>query len=186
MRADRVVCDVILAPGARAHAPELAARVRAAHPHVPRHACVNDEGDTFAAVMDPRRCRICWSTWSSIFKRGRPCAGATARKPVRPPLTPMPAPLSMPCSWAPPSGRTRRRARAHRGELPRRSGRFARFSRCDCASSAMRWYASRSCVDGRRSIIMKVAVLTGGSSTERELSLASARTCAQLLGRGGP
>ena len=53
VRADRVVCDVILAPGVpRRTTPELAARVRAAHPHVPRHACVNDEGDTFAAVMD--------------------------------------------------------------------------------------------------------------------------------------
>ena len=53
VRADRVVCDVALAPGApRRTTPELAARVRAAHPHVPRHACVNDEGDTFAAVMD--------------------------------------------------------------------------------------------------------------------------------------
>ena len=51
VRADRVVCDVALAPGApRRTTPELAARVRAAHPHVPRHACVNDEGDTFAAV----------------------------------------------------------------------------------------------------------------------------------------
>ena len=53
VRADRVVCDVVLAPGVpRRTTPELAARVRAAHPHVPRHACVNDEGDTFAAVMD--------------------------------------------------------------------------------------------------------------------------------------
>lgn len=53
VRADRLVCDVALAPGApRRTTPQLMERVRAAHPHVPRHACVNDEGDTFAAVMD--------------------------------------------------------------------------------------------------------------------------------------
>ena len=53
VRADRVVCDVVLAPGVpRRTTPELAARVRAAHPHVPRHACVNGAGDTFGAVME--------------------------------------------------------------------------------------------------------------------------------------
>ena len=49
----RIGCDVALAP----HVPRttdlaLAARVCAAFPNLPRHACVNDEGDTFAAVMD--------------------------------------------------------------------------------------------------------------------------------------
>lgn len=53
VRADRLVCEVVLAPGApRLTTPQLMERVRAAHPHIARHACVNDEGDTFAAVMD--------------------------------------------------------------------------------------------------------------------------------------
>lgn len=53
VRADRVVCDVALAPGApRRSTPALAARLRENFPHLPSHACVNDEGGTFAAVMD--------------------------------------------------------------------------------------------------------------------------------------
>lgn len=52
VRADRLVCDVALAPAApRRTSPQLVERVCAARPNVPRHACVNDEGDTFAAVM---------------------------------------------------------------------------------------------------------------------------------------
>lgn len=53
VRADRLVCEVTVASGApRGTWPELVARVRTAHPLVPLHTCVNDEGDTFAAVMD--------------------------------------------------------------------------------------------------------------------------------------
>lgn len=53
VRADRLVCDVVLAPGApRSTTPALIARVCVAHPNLPRHACVNDEGDTFAAVIE--------------------------------------------------------------------------------------------------------------------------------------
>ncbi len=53
VRRDRVSCDVAIALGAPRYAsPALADRVRAAFPDVPRHACVNDEGETFAAVMD--------------------------------------------------------------------------------------------------------------------------------------
>lgn len=53
VRSDRIICDVALAPDApRFATPRLASRIRAAFPDVARHACVNDEGDTFAAVMD--------------------------------------------------------------------------------------------------------------------------------------
>lgn len=53
VRADRIVCDVALAPGsARFTSPALAACIRAAFPDIVHHACVNDFGDTFAAVMD--------------------------------------------------------------------------------------------------------------------------------------
>jgi hypothetical protein len=53
VRADRLVCEVAVAPTApRSTSPELLARVCAARPHLPLHACVNEEGDTFAAVMD--------------------------------------------------------------------------------------------------------------------------------------
>ncbi|WP_080800710.1 cyanophycin synthetase family protein [Arabiibacter massiliensis] len=53
VRSGRVACDVLVAPGApRMTTPALAARVRADFPDLPRHACVNEVGDTFAAVMD--------------------------------------------------------------------------------------------------------------------------------------
>ncbi len=50
---DRVICDVELAPDApRCTSPQLMEHVLEAFPNLPRHACVNDEGSTFAAVMD--------------------------------------------------------------------------------------------------------------------------------------
>lgn len=46
------MCDVVVDPRApRLTNPLLAARLCATFPDLPRHACVNDEGDTFAAVM---------------------------------------------------------------------------------------------------------------------------------------
>lgn len=52
MRADRIICDVLVDSRApRLTTPLLAARVCATFPDLPLHACVNDEGDTFAAVM---------------------------------------------------------------------------------------------------------------------------------------
>lgn len=52
VRADRIMCDVVVDPRApRLTDPLLAARICATFPDLPRHACVNDEGDTFAAVM---------------------------------------------------------------------------------------------------------------------------------------
>ena len=53
VRDDRIVCELSLASGApRATTPALAARVRESFPGIGRHACVNDEGPTFAAVID--------------------------------------------------------------------------------------------------------------------------------------
>ena len=53
VRTGRIVCDVVLSPACpRLTTPELAARVRAQFPTLPRHACVNDRGPTFAAVME--------------------------------------------------------------------------------------------------------------------------------------
>lgn len=53
VRADRVVCDVLLAPGSpRMTSPALMACVCQAYPNLPRHTCVNDAGDTFADVMN--------------------------------------------------------------------------------------------------------------------------------------
>ncbi|OUO91130.1 hypothetical protein B5F40_04760 [Gordonibacter sp. An230] len=53
VRTGRLVCHVALAPDApRLTSPALAARVCAAFPNLPHHACVNNVGDTFAAVMD--------------------------------------------------------------------------------------------------------------------------------------
>ena len=53
VRPDRVVCDVVVAPGApRCSSLLLADHIRAAFPDVPSHACVNDDGDTFGAVLE--------------------------------------------------------------------------------------------------------------------------------------
>lgn len=49
----RVICLMRVAPGfPRLTSPALAACAQAAFPDLPRHACVNDVGDTFGAVMD--------------------------------------------------------------------------------------------------------------------------------------
>ena len=48
-----VVCDVVRSLDAPARTtPELAADIERACPGISRHACVNGEGDTFAAVID--------------------------------------------------------------------------------------------------------------------------------------
>lgn len=53
VRPARVECEVQLAPTAPHHTdPALAARARAAFPDLPRHACANAVGPTFATVMD--------------------------------------------------------------------------------------------------------------------------------------
>lgn len=49
---DRVVAYVRVAPFARMSTPSLAARLREAFPSIAHHACVNEKGDSFAAVMD--------------------------------------------------------------------------------------------------------------------------------------
>lgn len=53
VRADRLVCDIVVRPDIpRSTNSALAARVLVAYPHLPLHACVNDEGDVFGAVLD--------------------------------------------------------------------------------------------------------------------------------------
>lgn len=51
--AGRLACEVRLAPdAARLTSPELIERIRPRFPDLPRHACVNGKGPTFAAVME--------------------------------------------------------------------------------------------------------------------------------------
>ena len=53
VKRDRLVCDVRVAPGfSREVTPRLAAAVRTRFPQIEGHACVNEVGDTFGAVMD--------------------------------------------------------------------------------------------------------------------------------------
>ena len=52
VRSDRVEANVRVAPGAHMTTPALVRRAVAAFPDLPRHACVNDAGPTFAAVME--------------------------------------------------------------------------------------------------------------------------------------
>lgn len=53
VRADRIVCMVrVDSPFPRMTSPELVRRVLERFPDLPRHACVNDQGATFAACMD--------------------------------------------------------------------------------------------------------------------------------------
>ena len=51
--ADRVTCRVRVNPGApRMTTPALAAAITRAYPTLPLHSCVNEHGDTFAAVLN--------------------------------------------------------------------------------------------------------------------------------------
>lgn len=52
VRRDRIVATVRVDPAHPNSTPRLARALTAALPDLPRHACVNPEGDYFAAVMD--------------------------------------------------------------------------------------------------------------------------------------
>ena len=53
VKRDRLVCDVRVTPGfSQEVTPRLAAAVRTRFPQIEGHACVNEVGDTFGAVMD--------------------------------------------------------------------------------------------------------------------------------------
>ena len=53
VKRDRLVCDVRVAPEVSQEVtPHLAAAVRARFPQVESHACVNEVGDTFGAILD--------------------------------------------------------------------------------------------------------------------------------------
>ncbi|MEG0096626.1 MAG: hypothetical protein RR671_03990 [Raoultibacter sp.] len=50
--ADRVACEMVVVPADAMTTPLLAARVQHVFPSLSHHTCVNDEGDTFGAVID--------------------------------------------------------------------------------------------------------------------------------------
>ena len=53
VKADRMVCDVQLSPACpRTSFPTLASALLQTHPHLPAHACKNERGITFGAVMN--------------------------------------------------------------------------------------------------------------------------------------
>ena len=53
VKADRMVCDVQLSPACpRASSRVLMSALLQAHPHLPAHACKNECGTTFGAVMN--------------------------------------------------------------------------------------------------------------------------------------
>lgn len=52
VRADRIVVDLLCDPASPSTTPDLAARARALRPNLARHACINEKGQTFGAVMD--------------------------------------------------------------------------------------------------------------------------------------
>ena len=53
VRTGRLVCEVEISdPHLRYTTPELVERVLRDHPSLPHHACVNDEGKLFSAVID--------------------------------------------------------------------------------------------------------------------------------------
>lgn len=53
VKRDRLVCDVRVAPGApQTVTPRLARAVRQQFPQLEGHACVNEAGETFGAVLD--------------------------------------------------------------------------------------------------------------------------------------
>lgn len=52
VRPRRIEANIDVAAGFRTTTPELAARICARFPNLVHHACVNDEGPTFGAVID--------------------------------------------------------------------------------------------------------------------------------------
>ena len=52
VRPRRIEANIDVAAGFRTTTPELAARICARFPNLVHHACVNDEGHTFGAVID--------------------------------------------------------------------------------------------------------------------------------------
>ena len=53
VKADRMVCDVQLSPACpRTSFPTLVSALLQTHPHLPAHACKNECGTTFGAVMN--------------------------------------------------------------------------------------------------------------------------------------
>ena len=53
VKRDRLVCDVRVAPGApQTVTPRLAQAIRQQFPQLEGHACVNEAGETFGAVLD--------------------------------------------------------------------------------------------------------------------------------------
>jgi len=51
VRADRIVCDLKIDPRHAYTTPAVAAYVSRCFPDLPLHACVNERGDTFGAVI---------------------------------------------------------------------------------------------------------------------------------------
>ena len=53
VKADRMVCDVKLSPACpRLSSPAFVNALLQTHPHLPAHACKNERGTTFGAVMN--------------------------------------------------------------------------------------------------------------------------------------
>ena len=53
VRTGRLVCDVVVSDARfRYSTPRLAAFISRSHPDLPHHACVNDEGPVFGAVIE--------------------------------------------------------------------------------------------------------------------------------------
>ena len=53
VKADRMVCDVQISPACpRVSSPAFVSALLQTHPHLPAHACKNECGTTFGAVMD--------------------------------------------------------------------------------------------------------------------------------------
>ncbi|MFR1639648.1 MAG: hypothetical protein ACLSVD_11055, partial [Eggerthellaceae bacterium] len=116
LRADRIVCDVALAPGSPRstfpRSPRASARVSRRRP-----SCVcQRRGRHVRRRHGIRRFRMSWSIWSSACARAAPSRGPDRASPTR-----------ARCSWEPRVDGRVRRPRPRRGELRRRFGRFAAF-----------------------------------------------------------
>ena len=87
VRDDRIVCDLLLSPEApRRTTPAMAARVQEAFPGIGHHACVNGEGDVFAAVIDHTSLphlleHLVIDLQAHAASANLPAGGAAARRP---------------------------------------------------------------------------------------------------------
>ena len=110
VRRGHLVCRVAFGAAPRVTSPQLMSRVLAVVPTLAQHACVNERGTTFAAVMDCTPLpHLLEHLVVDLQVRNRG-SGSRCPVPLRKLRRPWRAQRTIAPSWAPANGWTRRRA----------------------------------------------------------------------------